>query len=680
MSKKKDVIIKEYLKKIKLIEKHDKFYYDQDSPSISDQKYDELKKKILELEKYNFFLKEYGSITSRVGFKPSSKFSKIQHVKPMLSLSNAFNKTDIEDFIKKINNYLNNKNLKLSFSLEPKIDGISASLIYKNGLLVRGVSRGDGTTGEDILENLKTIKQIPQKIVGKNIPKTLEIRGEVYIGKKDFEKIKEKFANPRNAAGGSLRQKDSTVTAKIPLQFFAYAFGVIEPLTFTSQNEFLKKINEWGFKTNPHNYLAKNIIGIVSQYNQIEKIRSNLDYDIDGLVVKINDLHLQIRLGNTSNSPRWAIAYKFSSVKATTRIKDIIIQVGRTGALTPVARVEPVTVGGVVVSNATLHNEEEIIRKDIRIGDYVNIQRAGDVIPQIVSVDLSKRKKSLEKYVFPTKCPSCGSQTIKEINTNTKKIDAIRRCLDREYKCQHIAKEKLKHFVSKDAFNIDGLGKKVIDQFWELKLIKTPPDIFDLDYTKISNLEGWGKLSTENLKNAINSSSNILLDKFIYSLGIRHIGEENAKLLGNFFISIEKLTEFLNTSKRKNLLKNIDELDGIGSAQLKSLEDFFSNKSNSEIVLSLIKHLRIENSKILNKNGKLSGKTIMFTGGFEKISRSEAKSLVEENGGKVISSVSKKLSILVTGNSKPTKSKIKKSKELGVRIICENEWYKLLNI
>jgi len=680
MSKKKDVIIKEYLKKIKLIEKHDKFYYDQDSPSISDQKYDELKKKILELEKYNFFLKEYGSITSRVGFKPSSKFSKIQHVKPMLSLSNAFNKTDIEDFIKKINNYLNNKNLKLSFSLEPKIDGISASLIYKNGLLVRGVSRGDGTTGEDILENLKTIKQIPQKIVGKNIPKTLEIRGEVYIGKKDFEKIKEKFANPRNAAGGSLRQKDSTVTAKIPLQFFAYAFGVIEPLTFTSQNEFLKKINEWGFKTNPHNYLAKNIIGIVSQYNQIEKIRSNLDYDIDGLVVKINDLHLQIRLGNTSNSPRWAIAYKFSSVKATTRIKDIIIQVGRTGALTPVARVEPVTVGGVVVSNATLHNEEEIIRKDIRIGDYVNIQRAGDVIPQIVSVDLSKRKKSLEKYVFPTKCPSCGSQTIKEINTNTKKIDAIRRCLDREYKCQHIAKEKLKHFVSKDAFNIDGLGKKVIDQFWELKLIKTPPDIFDLDYTKISNLEGWGKLSTENLKNAINSSSNILLDKFIYSLGIRHIGEENAKLLGNFFISIEKLTEFLNTSKRKNLLKNIDELDGIGSAQLKSLEDFFSNKSNSEIVLSLIKHLRIENSKILNKNGKLSGKTIMFTGTFEKISRSEAKSLVEDNGGKVLGSISKKLNILVTGNNKPTKSKIEKAKELGVNIISENNWYKFLNI
>tara|TARA_B110000967_G_scaffold78429_1_gene81106 strand:- start:3195 stop:5237 length:2043 start_codon:yes stop_codon:yes gene_type:complete len=680
MSEKEDNIVKNYAKKIKLLEKYNKFYYDKDSPIVSDELYDDLRKEIIKLEKNNSFLEKHSSINKKVGFKPSSKFTKIKHVKPMLSLANAFNISDVDDFIKKINNFLNNKNLKLSFSLEPKIDGISASLTYNNGILVKGVSRGDGTTGEDILENLKTVKQIPQKIIGKDIPKILEIRGEIYIGKKDFDKIKEKFANPRNAAGGSLRQKDSNVTARIPLQFFAYAFGMIEPLSFRNQIEFLKKINEWGFKTNPHNYLAKNITDIKNQHNKIEKIRSNLDYDIDGLVIKINDLHLQSRLGNTSNSPRWAIAYKFSSVKATTRVKDIIIQVGRTGALTPVAKVEPVTVGGVVVSNATLHNEEEITRKDIRIGDYVSIQRAGDVIPQIVSVDLSKRKKNLEKYIFPTKCPSCGSQTVKEINTNTKKIDAIRRCLDKEYKCQHIAKEKLKHFVSKDAFNIDGLGKKVIDQFWELKLIKTPSDIFNLDYIKISNLDGWGKLSAENLKNAINNSSNILLDKFIYSLGIRHIGEENAKLLGNFFISIKKLTEILDASKRKNLLKNIDELDGIGSAQLKSLEEFFSSKSNNEVILSLIKHLKIENSKILNKNGKLRGKTIMFTGGFEKISRSEAKSLVEDNGGKVLGSISKKLNILVIGKNKPINSKIKKAKELGVNIISENDWYKFLNI
>ena len=551
MSKNEDSITKNYLKQKKLIGRYNKFYYDKDSPAVSDEQYDGLKKEIIKLEKNNSFLKKYSSINEKVGFKPSSRFAKIRHSKPMLSLANAFNISDIADFIKKINNYLNSKNLKLSFSLEPKIDGISASLTYTNGILVKGVSRGDGTTGEDILENLKTIKQIPHKITGKEIPKILEIRGEVYIGKKDFEKIKDKFANPRNAAGGSLRQKDSSITAKIPLQFFAYAFGKVEPLIFNNQTDFLKKINEWGFKINSYNYTARDITDIENRHNKIEKIRSNLDYDIDGLVIKINDLRLQARLGNTSNSPRWAIAYKFSSVRATTKIKNIIIQVGRTGALTPVAKVEPVTVGGVVVSNATLHNEEEIIRKDIRIGDFVSIQRAGDVIPQIVSVDLKKRKKKTEKYIFPTKCPSCGSQTIKEINIITKKVDAVRRCLDKAYKCQDIAKEKLKHFVSKDAFNIDGLGKKVIDQFWELKLIKNPADIFNLDYDRIANLEGWGPLSAENLKNAIEKSSNILLDKFIYSLGIRHIGEENAKLLGNFFISIEKFIELLKTQKEK---------------------------------------------------------------------------------------------------------------------------------
>tara|TARA_B110000211_G_scaffold33331_1_gene33656 strand:- start:1495 stop:3534 length:2040 start_codon:yes stop_codon:yes gene_type:complete len=679
MPSKEDGIIKDYLNKVKLIEKYNKSYYDKDAPDISDEKYDELKKETFELEKKHLFLQKYESIKNKIGFKPSSKFNKIKHSKPMLSLANAFNNNDIKDFVKKINNYLNNINLNLSFSLEPKIDGISASLTYENGILVRGLSRGDGEIGEDILENLKTIKQIPHSIKAKDVPNIFEVRGEVYIGKKNFEKIKDKFANPRNAAGGSLRQKDSHSTAKIPLNFFVYGFGEIKPFTFKKQSDFLKKINEWGFKTNPHNFLAKNLKEIDNQYNKIEKIRSNLDYDIDGLVVKIDDLLLQARLGNTSNSPRWAIAYKFSSVKATTKINDIVIQVGRTGALTPVAKVEPVTVGGVVVSNATLHNEEEIIRKDIRIGDFIIIQRAGDVIPQVVSVDFSKRSKQSKKFVFPNKCP-CGFATIKEINPTTKKVDAIRRCPDRGYECRFIAKEKLKHFVSKDAFNIEGLGKKVIDQFWELKLIKKPSDIFNLDYKKIENLEGWGELSVKNLKNAINKSSQILLDRFIYSLGIRHIGQENAKLLGNFFKSIVKLIELFNFSKRENLLKNIAELDGIGFVQLNSIEEFFSNKMNKDIVLSLIKYLKIENSKDLNKDGKLSGKTIMFTGGFEKISRSEAKSLVEDSGGKVLGNISSKLNILVIGNSKPTKSKIEKAREVGIKIISEADWYKLLNI
>jgi DNA ligase (NAD+) len=679
MSSKDDNIIKNYLNKVKLIEKFNKSYYDKDKPDISDQKYDELKRATLELETKHLFLKKYGSIKNKIGFKPSKKFNKIKHSKPMLSLSNAFDSNDIKDFVKKIDNYLNNKNTGSSYSLEPKIDGISASLTYKNGILTRGLSRGDGETGEDILLNLKTIKQIPHTINANDVPKILEIRGEVYIGNKDFEKIKDKFANPRNAAGGSLRQKNSLVTAKIPLKFFAYGFGEVEPFIFNKQSNFLKKINEWGFKTNPYNFLAKNLEEIDNQYNKIEKIRSNLDYDIDGLVIKINNLSLQARLGNTSNSPRWAIAYKFSSVKAITKINDIVIQVGRTGALTPVAKVEPVTVGGVVVSNATLHNEEEIIRKDIRIGDFVTIQRAGDVIPQVVSVDLEKRGKQSKKFIFPIKC-LCGSDTVKEININTKKTDAVRRCLDKENKCQFIAKEKLKHFVSKDAFNIEGLGKKVIDQFWDLELIKEPSNIFNLNYKKIKDLEGWGELSVKNLKSAINKSSYILLDRFIYSLGIRHIGQENAKLLGNFFKNVIKFSELFNPSKRENLLKNIAELDGIGSAQLKSLEEFFSNKKNNEKISSLIKDLKIENSKILNKNGKLSGKTIMFTGGLEKISRSEAKSLVEENGGKVLGSVSNKLNILVTGVNKPTKSKIEKAKELKVKIFSELDWYKLLNI
>ena len=394
---------------------------------------------------------------------------------------------------------------------------------------------------------------------------------------------------------------------------------------------------------------------------------------------KIDDLLLQARLGNTSNSPRWAIAYKFSSVKATTKINDIVIQVGRTGALTPVAKVEPVTVGGVVVSNATLHNEDEIFRKDIRVGDFVTIQRAGDVIPQVVSVDLKKRDKSSKKFIFPTRCP-CGSDTIKEININTKKTDAVRRCLDKENKCQFIAKEKLKHFVSKDAFNIEGLGKRVIDQFWDLALIKNSSDIYNLDYKKIETLEGWGKLSVNNLKAAVDKSSQVLLDKFIFSLGIRHIGQENAKLLSNFLKSINNFFELFNTTKRESLLKNIAELDGIGLAQLKSLDEFFSNKMNELTISSLIKYLKIENFKEINKNGKLSGKTIMFTGGFEKISRSEAKSLVEENGGKVLGNISSKLDILVTGDSKPTKSKIEKAKDLDVKIISEKNWYKLLNI
>ena len=674
----KKEIEKNYIKKINELKKYDRAYFEHDNPIISDSDYDNLKRKILDFEKKYDFLKSKNSPSQKLGYKPGNKFKKIKHLKSMLSLSNAFKKEDMKDFLSKISNFLNSKDLNIELSSEPKIDGISATLIYENGLLTRGLSRGDGITGEDILQNLITINEIPKKISDKNVPKTLEVRGEVYIGKKDFETIKNNFANPRNAAGGSLRQKDPKQTSKIPLKYLAYGFGIVEPMIFKTQSEFIKKISKWGFNINSNNQVVVGLDNIEKQHKLIEEIRSKLDYDIDGLVYKVNNLELQSRLGNTSNSPRWAIAYKFSSEKATTKIKDIIIQVGRTGAITPVAKVEPVTVGGVVVSNATLHNEDEISRKDIRIGDTIEIQRAGDVIPQVVAVDKSKRDKKSIKYIFPEEC-LCGSKTEKEISSFTNKQDAVRRCL-KGYECSFTAREKLKHIVSKEAFNIDGFGKRVIDQFWDLKLIRTPTDIFKLNYDKIKNLEGWADLSIRNLRKAIENAKTISLNRFIYSIGIRHIGQENAKILSGFFISVKKFTFLFFKNKRKEILNNLSDLDGIGATQIKSIEFFFSNEKNTEVVQSLIKVLKIKNFKSLNKKGKFSNKNLMFTGGFEKISRSEAKVLTEDNGGKVLGTVSKKLDILVVGTSKPTKNKISKAKELKVQIISEKDWYKLLNI
>ena len=670
-------ILEQFKKKIANLRKHNKLYFVKDKPEISDSEYDNLKNEIIELEKKYPFVKKDGSVDLIVGAPPSNKFKKIKHLIPMLSLSNAFNQGDIEDFLKKINNFLNFGDKKIELFSEPKIDGISATLIYKNGQLKNGLSRGDGITGEDILDNLKTISNIPQKIIGKDIPSLLEVRCEIYIGKEDFKKLKDNFANPRNAAGGSLRQKNSIQTSKIPLKYFAYGFGAIQPMSFKTQSEFLEKINKWGFVTNPLSKKVNGILEIQKQHSTIDAMRSSLDYDIDGLVFKVNDLSLQKRLGNTSNSPRWAIAYKFSAEKAITKIKDIIIQVGRTGAITPVARVEPVTVGGVVVSNATLHNEDEIKRKDIRIGDVIQIQRAGDVIPQVLSVDVSKRKNNSKKFYFPTKC-LCGAPTNKELSNNTKKEDAVRRCI-KGYDCEYTAKEKLKHLVSKEAFNIDGLGKKVIDQFWDLKFIKNPSDIFNLNYNKIKILDGWGDLSIDNLKKAISKSKKINLDRFIYSIGIRHIGQESAKILAAFFVKVKEFSKLIDVKKRSIILSNLVELDGIGETQINSIDNFFSNKKNAEITLELIKILNVNDYAIQVKDGKFSNKKLMFTGGFHKMSRSEAKSIAENNGAKVLGSISKKLDYLIVGNSKPTKRKIDQAKDLNIRIINENEWNKILN-
>ena len=595
----------------------------------------------------------------------------------MLSLANAFNLKDMEDFKKKINNFLTLKHEEVELFCEPKIDGISATLIYEKGCLIRGLSRGDGLVGEDILENLKTIEKIPKKIYSKDVPDLLEIRCEIYISKNDFFKIKDNFANPRNAAGGTLRQKNPEETSKIPLKYFAYGFGAIEPMKFKKQSEFLQKISEWNFETNPLSKIINGNEEIEKQHKKIDNLRSSLDYDIDGLVYKVNDLILQKRLGNTSNSPRWAIAYKFSAEKALTKINEIIIQVGRTGAITPVAKVEPVTVGGVVVSNATLHNEDEIERKDIRIGDTIKIQRAGDVIPQVVSVDFSKRSKSSIKYVFPKKC-LCGAETKKELSKSTKKLDAVRRCV-KGYDCIFTSKEKLKHLVSKEAFNIDGLGKKVIEQFWDLNLIKEPADIFKLNYERIQKLEGWGELSINNLKKAIKRSSSISLDKFIFSVGIRHIGQENAKILAEYFGSIKHFTKLFESKNRKNILANLADLDGIGETQINSIDNFFLNKTNTRIIIELINNLNVKNYFIKKKGGKFSQKKLMFTGGFKNMSRSEAKNIAESNGGKVLGSISKNLDFLIVGNSKPTKKKIDQAKKFSIKIIYEEEWNKILN-
>jgi len=673
MQEKKN-IINLYKKKIKNIKEHNKSYFIKDNPKISDSEYDKIKKEILELEKKYSYLKEIDSIDKIIGAEPSNKFEKIKHLSPMLSLTNAFNKEDMEDFHKKIKNFLNAKKENIELIAEPKIDGISASLVYKKGILIRGLSRGDGITGENILKNLETIQNIPKKIKERNPPNLLEVRCEIFISKKDFFKIKDKFANPRNAAGGSLRQKDPSVTSKIPLKYFAYGFGILEPMTLKKQSEFLDIITKWGFETNPFSQIINGIDEVENFHSKIDALRSSLNYDIDGLVYKVNDLNLQKRLGNTSNSPRWATAYKFSAEKAVTVIKDIIIQVGRTGAITPVAKVEPVTVGGVVVSNATLHNEDEIKRKDIRVGDTIEIQRAGDVIPQVVSVDSSKRDNKTKKFIFPTKC-LCGSETKKDFSKSTKKNDAIRRC-PKGYECKFTAKEKLKHIVSKEAFNIDGLGKKVIEQLWDLNIIKEPANIFELDYSKIRKLEGWGSLSIDNLKKAITKSKFISLEKFIFSIGIRHIGQENAKILAGFFGTIKEFTKLFKFDSRKKILINLVELDGIGETQIDSINIFFLNEINTKIVQQLISKLTIKNYIAPNVNGKFSNKKIMFTGGFKNMSRSEAKTIVENNGGKVLGSISKKLDFLVVGENKPTKKKIDQAKKLNIKIILEKEWKK----
>ena len=670
----KDLEIK-YLKKIDLFQKYNKHYYDKDKPIVSDQKFDILKKDIINLEnKYEFLKNEY-SPTKTTGFKPSKNFQKVKHKVPMLSLGNAFNEEDLKNFEKKIINFLSLKDTNpIEYSAEPKIDGISASLIYINGKFTKGLSRGDGNEGEDITQNLKTIKDIPLEINKSNFPEEIDIRGEVFIENNDFKKIKDKFANPRNAASGSLRQKNSLITSKIPLRFIAYTHGYEKKMNINNQTSFLENLKLWGFKTNPFNKKITGVKNLIFNHKELEEKRKELAFDIDGIVYKVNDFDLQKRLGFATNAPRWAIAHKFSANSSISEIMNIEIQIGRTGALTPVAKIKPVNIGGVIVSNATLHNEDEIIRKDIRVGDTVTVERAGDVIPHVVLVDLKKRKQNSKKFNFPLECPSCGSKTTKDYNEVTKKKDAVRRCASEGFECEKIAIERIKHFVSKDAFNIDGFGKKIVENFWNLKLVRLPQDIFKLNYNKIEGLEGWGKLSIANLKFSIEEKKNISLERFIYSLGIRHIGQENAKIIARH---LKTSINFFRLSEESNI-ENLSNIDGIGITQIQSIKKFFLHKTNLKVLSELEKNLIIKDVILINNNGLLKNKTFMLTGKLNGISRAEAKSLIEKNSGKIISNVNKKLDYLITGE-KPTTKKINIAKDWNIKVINQTEWLKMLN-
>ena len=678
-------IKEEYLKLKNEINSHNKLYYDQNNPKISDSEYDLLWNELKSLEEKFPFLKTKKSPTIQVGYKANQGFSKVKHSSPMLSLENALNIEDVKKYIEKISRYLNLKNEFIELVAEPKIDGLSISLKYKNGKFISGATRGDGQIGEDVTSSLMTIKNIPKEVINlKNID-VFEIRGEIYMDKKDFLFLNKNrklngeslFANPRNAAAGSLRQLDNEVVKKRILKFFAYTYGEIsKEIAFKSQKEFLDIIRHYGFPTNEDFKICKNFNDIEIFYNEIEKKRDKLKYDIDGIVYKINYIDVQKRLGLVGRAPRWAIARKFPAEKAETQINDIKIQVGRTGILTPVAELNPVLIGGVRVSRVSLHNQDEIDRKDIRIGDTIKLQRAGDVIPQVISVDLSKRLKNSKKFIIPDKCPCCKSKTHRKEN------EVAVKCTGGLSICEDQQLGSLEYFVSRNAFNIEGLGGKNLKKFWMEGFIKYPFDIFYLDKfkEKIISKEGFGEKSYLNLIKSINEKKIISLEKFIYSLGIPQIGRRTSNLLSkhfkNFhkwFISIENLS-----NGNVKVYNDYINIDGIGPDVVDDIKNFFNNEK-IKIVKKLSQSLKkIEDYKFLIKsNSKLSEKIIVFTGTLEKMSRSEAKSKAEELGAKVTNSVSNKTDYVIAG--KDSGSKEKKAKDLKIKVLNENEWMKFLS-
>ena len=670
---------------------HDRAYYQDDAPRVSDGDYDALRRRYGALEAEFPDLASPDSLTQKVGAAPSDKFAKIIHAVPMLSLGNIFADEDLVEFVARVKRFLGlGAEAPLAFTAEPKIDGLSCSLRYEAGVLVSAATRGDGFEGEDVTANVRTIGDIPKKLSG-SPPQVLEVRGEVYMGHADFaalnagqaEQGKPLFANPRNAAAGSLRQLDSSVTARRPLKFFAYAWGEVSHPPADTQSGMMEAFRAYGFAVNPLTVLCNTAEEMLAHFRMIESRRASLGYDIDGVVYKVDSLALQQRLGFVSRAPRWATAHKFPAEKATSVLRDIEIQVGRTGALTPVARLDPVTVGGVVVSNATLHNEDEIARKDIRIGDTVIVQRAGDVIPQIVGVVLDKRPEGAEPYKMRETCPVCGSAAVREIDPKTGAADVVRRCTG-QLVCAAQAVERLRHFCSRNAFDIEGLGDKQIAFFYEKGLIKTPADIFTLaerdrasNLTKIENYEGLGKVSTRKLFEAIEARREIVLNRFIFALGIRHVGETNAIRLARRFESFEVLRETARQAQAGTVFReDLIAIDGVGEVLAEAVADFFMEPHNEEALDALLREVRPQPMEAVKSDSPVAGKVVVFTGSLSRLTRDEAKAMAERLGAKVSGSISKKTDLLVAGAD--AGSKLAKARELGVETIDEEGWLALV--
>jgi DNA ligase (NAD+) len=676
---------------------HDEAYYQNDAPAITDADYDALRRRNLALEAQFPHLKRSDSPSDRVGSAPSPAFGKVEHSVAMLSLGNAFDPSDVSDFVARIGKFLSlDASHDLSFTAEPKIDGLSASLRYENGRLVQGATRGDGKIGEDITANLRQVPDIPQQLpVG--VPEIVEIRGEVYMSHADFAALNERqsaiggkvFANPRNAAAGSLRQIDAKITAARPLRFFAYAWGEMSSLPAQSQFDMIGYFAQWGFPTNPEFIRAQSVAALTAHWAKVEQQRASLGYDIDGMVYKVDRLDYQQRLGFVSRAPRWAIAHKFPAEQATTILRAIEIQVGRTGALTPVAKLEPVTVGGVVVSNATLHNSDEIARKDVRVGDRVTLQRAGDVIPQIVGVSLQERAPDAPAYVFPTHCPECGSVAQREIREDGSE-DIVTRCTG-GLVCPAQARERLKHFVSRRAYDIDGLGQKQIDDYWALELVRSPQDIFTLQARFGENppeIWRYGSGSKDKLGRLKDSASKLFssiaqarmvdLDRFIFALGIRHVGETSARLLARHYGSIEVLQSQILLILDGDMLarSELEAIDGVGTTMIDALIGFFGEAHNRETIAALLQAgVSPQALAAAAQDTPVAGKTIVFTGTLEKMTRAEAKARAEAMGAKVAGSVSAKTDILVAGPG--AGSKLKKAEALSLEILTEDQWIEL---